>query len=105
MAVDLETKTEDLAGKLGTAETTVTPVTQGVQENELLGTQGQTLSETNIPTVDPKTLDPTTIGAWFGSGYYRTVSLHPRAVVRHSADFTCRCSRGGTGFDNNNFVR
>ena len=62
MAVDLETKTEDLAGKLGTAETTVTPVTQGVQENELLGTQGQTLSETNIPTVDPKTLDPTTIG-------------------------------------------
>ena len=46
MAVDIQTKTEDLAGKLGTAETQVTPITQGVQENELLGTQGQLLSET-----------------------------------------------------------
>jgi len=61
MAIDLETKTEDLAGKVGTAETQVTPITQGVQENELLGTQGQTLSETDVPSVTPKTLDPTTI--------------------------------------------
>jgi hypothetical protein len=61
MAIDLETKTEDLAGKVGTAETQVTPITQGVQENELLGTQGQTLSETDVPSVTPKTLDPTTV--------------------------------------------
>jgi len=59
---DFETKTEDLAGKLGTAETTVTPVTQGVQDNELLGTQGQLLSETDVPTVDPKTIDTTQVG-------------------------------------------
>ena len=61
MAIDLETKTEDLAGKVGTAETQVTPITQGVQENELLGTQGQTLSETDVPSVTPKTLDPATV--------------------------------------------
>ena len=61
MAVDIQTKTEDLAGKLGTAETQVTPITQGVQENELLGTQGQLLSETT-PTVTPETIDTTKVG-------------------------------------------
>lgn len=59
---DFETKTEDLAGKLGTAETEVTPVTQGVQQNELLGTQGQLLSDTDVPTVTPKTIDTTQVG-------------------------------------------
>jgi hypothetical protein len=61
MAIDIQTKTEDLAGKLGTAETQVTPITQGVQENELLGTQGQLLSETT-PTVTPETIDTTKVG-------------------------------------------
>jgi len=59
---NFETKTEELAGKLGTAETQVTPVTQGVQQNELLGTQGQLLSETDVPTVTPKTIDTTQVG-------------------------------------------
>tara|TARA_R110002126_G_scaffold51933_4_gene141822 strand:- start:3025 stop:4359 length:1335 start_codon:yes stop_codon:yes gene_type:complete len=61
MAIDIQTKTEDLAGKLGTAETQVTPITQGVQDNELIGTQGQLLSET-APTVTPETIDTTKVG-------------------------------------------
>ena len=56
-----ETKTEKLAGKLGTSATEVAPVTQEVQEGELLGTQGQLLSTTDVPTVTPKTIDTTQV--------------------------------------------
>ena len=60
---DFLTKTEDLAGKVGTAETQVTPITQGVQDNELLGTNGQIIPSEpeDITSVTAKTLDPTKI--------------------------------------------
>lgn len=58
---DLQKQTEDLAKKVGTEQTQVTPITQQVQENELLGTEGKTVSETQAPTVTAQTIDPSDI--------------------------------------------
>ena len=58
---DLQKQTEDLAKKVGTEQTKVTPITQQVQENELLGTEGKTVSETQAPTLTAQTIDPSDV--------------------------------------------
>ena len=58
---DLQKQTEDLAKKVGTEATQVTPVTQQVQQDELLSTTGKTLSETDAPSATAATIDPSTI--------------------------------------------
>lgn len=58
---DLQKQTEDLAKKVGTEATQVTPVTQQVQQDELLSTAGKTLSETDAPSATAATIDPSTI--------------------------------------------
>ena len=58
---DLQKQTEDLAKKVGTEATEVTPVTQQVQQTELLDTAGKTLSQTDAPTATAQTIDPSDI--------------------------------------------
>ena len=58
---DLQKQTEDLAKKVGTKATEVTPVTQQVQQPELLDTAGKTLSQTDAPTATAQTIDPSDI--------------------------------------------
>ena len=58
---DLQKQTEDLAKKVGTEATEVTPVTQQVQQPELLDTAGKTLSQTDAPTATAQTIDPSDI--------------------------------------------
>ena len=55
-----ETKTQDLADKVGSDEVKVEPVLQDIDEDkEILGTAGKTISDTN--EISPKTIDETQI--------------------------------------------
>ncbi len=53
MALDIQTKTEDLAKKLGTDDTKVKPITKEVEDEELLTTEGKLLAEKD-KTVQPQ---------------------------------------------------
>ena len=58
---DLQKQTEDLAKKVGTEATEVTPVTQQVEQTELLDTAGKTLSQADAPSATAQTIDPSTV--------------------------------------------
>ena len=58
---DLQKQTEDLDKKVGSKATEVTPVTQQVQQPELLDTAGKTLSQTDAPAATAQTIDPSDI--------------------------------------------
>lgn len=55
-----QSKSEELAQKLGTAPAQVTPIIQAPSPGEEVTTEGAVV--TDIPTVTPTTLDPTTVG-------------------------------------------
>ena len=54
--LNIQTKTEDLAKKLGTDATKVKPITKQVEDEELLSTEGKTLTGEGT-TVQPTLLD------------------------------------------------
>ena len=53
MALDIQTKTEDLAKKLGTDATKVKPITKQIEDEELLTEQGKLLTGEGT-NVEPK---------------------------------------------------